>query len=212
MALQVVTEQTFESEVLRSEVPVLVEFGAEWCGPCKVVEPELAQLAQDLAGRAKVVTVDVDRSPMLAQALRIQSVPTFYVFKGGQPVEAGQGAMKKAALEALLTPHLPRKAGAVTAKEAATLLARGQIAMVDTRPPEVFARAHIKGALNFPLSTFEAHIADLNLLTVPAVLYCRTGKETEALSAKLVQAGTPIAFLEGGVLGWEGEGYRLERA
>jgi thioredoxin 1 len=212
MALQVVTEQTFENEVLRSEVPVLVEFGAEWCGPCKVVEPELAQLAQDLAGRAKVVTVDVDRSPMLAQALRIQSVPTFYVFKGGQPVEAGQGAMKKAALEALLTPHLPRKAGAVTAKEAATLLARGQIAMVDTRPPEVFARAHIKGALNFPLSTFESHLADLNLLAVPAVLYCRTGKETEALSAKLVQAGTPIAFLEGGVLGWEGEGYRLERA
>jgi len=212
MALQVVTEQTFEKEVLRSEVPVLVEFGAEWCGPCKVVEPELVALAQELAGRAKVVTVDVDRSPMLAQALRIQSVPTFYVFKGGQPVEASQGAMKKAALEALLTPHLPRKAGAVTAKEAAVLLARGQIAMVDTRPPEVFARAHIKGALNFPLSTIESHFADLNLLTVPAVLYCRTGKETEALSAKLVQAGTPIAFLEGGVLGWEGEGYRLERA
>jgi thioredoxin 1 len=212
MALQVVTEQTFESEVLRSEVPVLVEFGAEWCGPCKVVEPELTALARDLAGRAKIVMVDVDRSPMLAQALRIQSVPTFYVFKGGQPVEAGQGAMKKAALEALLTPHLPRKAGAVSAKEAAALLARGQIAMVDTRPPEVFARAHIKGALNFPLDTVEAHLNDLNLLAVPAVLYCRTGKETEALSVKLVQAGTPVAFLEGGVLGWEGEGYRLERA
>src|SRR5688572_32001149 len=88
MALQTVTEQTFEKEVLRSEIPVLVEFGAEWCGPCKVVAPELAALAQELAGRAKVVAVDVDKSPMLAQALRIQSVPTFYVFKGGQPVEA----------------------------------------------------------------------------------------------------------------------------
>ena len=212
MALETVTEQTFEKEVLRSEVPVLVEFGAEWCGPCKVVLPELLQLAKEYAGRAKVVTVDVDQSPMLAQALRIQSVPTFYVFKGGQPVEAGQGAMKKAQLEALLTPHLPRKAGAVTAKEAAQLLLRGQIAMVDTRPAEVFARAHIKGALNFPLDTVEAQIGDLNLLPVPAVLYCRTGKETEALSAKLVQAGTPVAYLEGGVLGWEGEGYRLERA
>src|SRR6187455_3037986 len=187
MALETVTEQTFEKEVLRSEVPVLVEFGAEWCGPCKVVLPELLQLAKEYAGRAKVVTVDVDQSPMLAQALRIQSVPTFYVFKGGQPVEAGQGAMKKAQLEALLTPHLPRKAGAVTAKEAAQLLLRGQIAMVDTRPAEVFARAHIKGALNFPLDTVEAQIGDLNLLPVPAVLYCRTGKETEALSAKLVQ-------------------------
>jgi thioredoxin len=212
MALETVTEQTFEKEVLRSEVPVLVEFGAEWCGPCKVVAPELAQLAQEYAGRAKVVTVDVDRSPMLAQALRIQSVPTFYVFKGGQPVETGQGAMRKAQLEALLTPHLPRKAGAVTAKEAAPLLARGQIAMVDTRPPEVFARAHIKGALNFPLDTVEGKIGDLNLLAIPAVLYCRTGKETEALSARLLQAGTPVAYLEGGVLAWEGEGYRLERA
>lgn len=212
MSLQTVTEQTFEKEVLRSEVPVLVEFGAEWCGPCKVVAPELALLAQEYAGRAKVVTVDVDRSPMLAQALRIQSVPTFYVFKGGQPVEAGQGAMKKAQLEALLTPHLPRKAGAVNAKEAAALLARGQIAMVDTRPPEVFGRAHIKGAINFPLDTVEQHLDDLNLLTMPAVLYCRAGKDTEALSAKLAQAGTPVAYLEGGVLSWEAEGYRLERA
>lgn len=211
MSLQTVTEQTFEKEVLRSEIPVLVEFGAEWCGPCKVVAPELERLAQELAGRAKVVTVDVDRSPMLAQALRIQSVPTFYVFKGGQPVDAGQGAMKKAQLEALLSPHLPRKAGAVTAKEAATLLARGQITMVDTRPPEVYGRAHIKGALNFPLDTIESHLGDLNMLTTPAILYCRTGMETEALSAKLAQAGTPIAFLEGGVLGWEAEGYRLER-
>jgi len=212
MALQTVTEQTFEKEVLRSEIPVLVEFGAEWCGPCKVVAPELAALAQELAGRAKVVAVDVDKSPMLAQALRIQSVPTFYVFKGGQPVEAGQGAMKKAQLEALLTPHLPRKAGAVTAKEAALLLSRGQIAMVDTRPPEVFARAHIKGAINFPLDTVQEHLADLNMLTMPAVLYCRTGKDTEALSAKLAQAGAPVAYLEGGVLGWEAEGHRLERA
>lgn len=212
MSFPAVTEQTFEKEVLRSEVPVLVEFGAEWCGPCKVVAPELERLAQELGGRAKIVTVDVDRSPMLAQALRIQSVPTFYVFKGGQPVEAGQGAMKKAQLEALLTPHLPRKAGAVSAKEAATLLGRGQVAMIDTRPPEVFARAHIKGALNFPLDTIESHLADLNMLTMPAILYCRTGKETEALSTKLAQAGTPIAYMEGGVLGWEAEGYRLERA
>jgi len=211
MPLQTVTEQTFEKEVLRAEVPVLVEFGAEWCGPCKIVAPELERLAQELAGRAKVVTVDVDRSPMLAQALRIQSVPTFYVFKGGQPVDAGQGAMKKAQLEALLTPHLPRKAGAVTAKEAATLLGRGQIQMIDTRPHEVFARAHIKGAINFPLETIEEHLADLNLLTMPSVLYCRTGKDTEALSSKLAQAGTPVAYLEGGVLGWEAEGYRLER-
>lgn len=211
MALLTVTEQTFEKEVLRAEVPVLVEFGAEWCGPCKVVAPELAALAQELAERAKIVTVDVDRSPMLAQALRIQSVPTFYVFRGGQPVEAGQGAMKKAQLRALLEPHLPRKAGALPVKEAHALLTQGQIVMVDTRPPDVYQRAHIQGAVNFPLDTIEQHLADLHMLDRPGVLYCRAGKETEALATKLGAAGTPIAYLEGGVLGWEAEGFRLER-
>jgi thioredoxin-like negative regulator of GroEL len=68
------TEKDFEKEVLVSELPVLVEFGATWCGPCKVVEPELQALAQEYAGRAKVLTVDIDASPFLARQLGIPLV------------------------------------------------------------------------------------------------------------------------------------------
>ena len=69
MKLQQVSEKDFEKEVLLSELPVLLEFGATWCGPCKVVEPELQALAQEYAGRAKVLTVDIDQSPFLARQL-----------------------------------------------------------------------------------------------------------------------------------------------
>jgi thioredoxin 1/putative thioredoxin len=206
-----VTERDFEAEVLRTELPVLVEFGAEWCGPCKIVAPELEALAQEMAGRAKVLQVDIDRSPMLAQALRIQSVPTFVVFNRGQPVAIEQGAVKRQRLRELLAPHLPRSVGAVSPKEAAKLLELRRVTMVDTRAPEAFRHAHIAGAVSFPLETLEARAAELGLLPTPPVLYCRTGKETEALAARLAELGSPVAFLEGGVLGWESEGYRLER-
>ena len=75
MALKAVTERDFEQEVLASELPVLLEFGAEWCGPCKVVAPELEALSRELEGKAKVLTVDIDKSPMLARELGVQSVP-----------------------------------------------------------------------------------------------------------------------------------------
>ncbi len=211
MSLLAVTDQTFESEVLRSDLPVLVEFGAEWCGPCKTVAPELEALAKDLSGKAKIVTVDIEKCPMLAQALRVQSVPTFYVFAGGKPVDAGQGAMRKAQLQAMLEPHLPRAAGAVPPKQAAELLAKGQITFVDIREKDVFDRAHIKGAVNIPSETVLDQKAELLGLPAPAVLYCRTGKESQELAGRLAEAGSPVAFLEGGVLGWEAEGYRLER-
>lgn len=206
-----VTEQTFEQEVLLSELPVLVEFGADWCGPCKIVAPELQALSAELQGKAKVVQVDIDRSPRIAQAMRIQSVPTFVVFSGGQPVDAAQGALKKAQLRALLEPVLPRAAGAITAKEAAELLKRGQITPVDLRPAEVYGRTHIAGAVNFPAESLSEHLADLTLLPAPALLYCRTGKESQEKATELAGLGCPVAFLEGGILAWEGEGHRLTR-
>src|SRR5690606_11343662 len=106
-------------------------FGAEWCGPCKITAPELEALSEELAGKAKCATVDVDKSPMLAQALRVQSVPALFVFSQGKPVEAAQGAMKKAQLRALIEPHLPRAAGALTAKELKQLADREQVTLVD---------------------------------------------------------------------------------
>jgi thioredoxin len=211
MKLQQVTEQDFESEVLVSEVPVLVEFGATWCGPCKVVEPELLALAQEYAGRAKVVGVDIDQSPYLARQLGIQSVPTFLVFHQGRPVTGKAGALKKAQLAELLEPVLPRPAGALKPKEVAQLLKQGHIQLVDIRPSEVYARAHIQGAINIPQADIQTRIEELLDLPSAPVLYCRTGVDSKALAGELAAQGTPVSFLDGGVLGWEGDGFSLER-
>jgi thioredoxin len=212
MKLQQVTEQDFETEVMVSDVPVLVEFGATWCGPCKVVEPELQALAQEYAGRAKVVSVDIDQSPFLARQLGIQSVPTFLVFHQGRPVSGKAGALKKAQLAELLEPVLPRPAGALKPKEVAQLQRQGHITMVDIRPPEVYGRAHIKGAVSIPQAELAARIEELLDLPSSPVLYCRTGADSKAAAGELASQGTPVSFLDGGVLGWEGDGFTLERA
>lgn len=211
MKLQQVSEQDFETEVLVSEIPVLVEFGATWCGPCKVVEPELVALAQEYAGRAKVVSVDIDQSPFLARQLGIQSVPTFLVFHNGRPVSGKAGALKRAQLAEMLEPVLPRAAGALKPKEVAQLLRARQICLVDTRPAEVYARAHLPGAMNIPQSEVQARAAELMELPAAPVLYCRTGADSKALAAALALEGMPVSFLDGGVLGWEGDGFALER-
>ena len=211
MKLQQVTEHDFETEVLVSEIPVLVEFGATWCGPCKVVEPELQALAQEYAGRAKVVKVDIDQSPFLSRQLGIQSVPTFLVFHQGRPVSGKAGALQKAQLAELLEPVLPRAAGALKPKEVAQLLRQGHVTLVDVRPAEVYGRAHIQGAINIPHGELKARLHELDELSSSPVLYCRTGADSKALAAELAAEGSPVAFLDGGVLGWEGDGFTLER-
>lgn len=210
-SLQKVTEVDFEETVLKEKLPVLVEFGAEWCGPCKTVAPELEALSRDLDGRVKIVEVDVDQSPRIAQALRIQSVPTFILFVAGQPKDAAQGALKKQQLLALVEKYLPRTPGALSPKEAAPLLEKGLLTPVDIRSPEVFNRARLQGAQNFPQENIRTQLEELAALPSPALLYCRDGKETKALAAELATMGCPVTYLEGGVLGWEADGYRLTR-
>jgi thioredoxin len=212
MKLQQVTEQDFETEVLVSELPVLVEFGATWCGPCKVVEPELQALAREYQGRAKVVSVDIDQSPFLARQLGIQSVPTFLVFHQGRPVTGKAGALKKAQLAELIEPLLPRAAGALKPKEVEQLSKQGHITLVDIRPAEVYARAHIKGAISLPQGEINTRIEELLDLPSSPVLYDRTGADAKTVAAELAAQGTPVSFLDGGVLGWEGDGFSLERA
>ena len=211
MKLQQVTEQDFENEVLVSEVPVMVEFGATWCAPCKTVEPELQALAQEYAGRAKVVKVDIDQSPFLARQLGIQSVPTFLVFHQGRPVNGKAGALKKAQLAELIEPLLPRAAGALKPKEVAQLLRQGHVTLVDVRPADVYKRAHIKGAISIPQGELATRVEELLDLPASPVLYCRTGADSKAAAAELAAQGSPVAFLDGGVLGWEGDGFSLER-
>jgi thioredoxin len=210
-ALVQVTEQNFEAEILRSELPVMIEFGAEWCGPCKTVAPELQALQAELSGKAKIVTIDIDKSPMLAQQFRIQSVPSFVIFAQGRPVGGRVGAMNKKQLRALLEPFLPRQAGAIKPQEAVALLKQQRITLVDTRETAVYQRAHIEGAQSFPLAEIEGRLAELHMLPSPPVLYCRTGEQTKELATKLAASGTPVAFLEGGVLNWEANGFELVR-
>jgi thioredoxin len=211
MPIREVNEREFVSEVLQSELPVLVEFGADWCGPCKTVAPELDALAQELHGQALIVKVDIDRSPMIARELGIQSVPTFAIFHKGRPVGAKAGVQKKEQLRQMLEPLLPRAAGAVKPEEAAALLARRRITFVDTRDPVVWQRVHLPGAKNIPATEVEQRLAELHMLPASPVLYCRSGDITKDLAAKLAAQGVPVSFLEGGLLAWEAASLPVER-
>ncbi len=100
------TDASFEADVLQSDVPVLVDFWAVWCGPCKAIAPVLEELADDYAGKAKVVKVDVDNNKQIAGQFGIRSIPTLFVFKGGEKVETAIGLQSKAQLAELLDKHL----------------------------------------------------------------------------------------------------------
>ena len=104
--MTVVTDSNFESEVLQSDVPVLVDFYADWCGPCKMIGPVVEQLAGEYEGKAKIVKLDVDASGATAQNYRVMSIPTLLVFKGGQVVDTIVGAVPKATIEGKLNAHL----------------------------------------------------------------------------------------------------------
>jgi thioredoxin 1 len=210
-AIPTIAEKDFEREVLRSELPVFVDFTATWCGPCKTVAPEVEALARELEGKAKVVKVDIDQSKRLATMLRIQAVPTFMVFSGGRPVAAEQGVLKKRQLRDMLEPFLPRAEGAIKAPELLQLMREGQVVPVDTREAAVFARAHVPGARNMPLEELEGRLAELHMLPGAPVLYCRAGDKTKDMADRLAKAGVPVAFLEGGFLAWEAELLPVER-
>ena len=211
MAVREVSEREFESEVMQSDLPVLVEFGAQWCGPCKATAPELAALAEELAGKAKILSVDVDKSPLLARELGIQSVPMFVIFDKGRPVGAKTGAMRRAQLREILEPFLPRALGALTPEQVAALLQQHAISLVDTRETSDWRRLHLPGAANIPLSELQNRLAELYMLPGAPVLYCRSGEHTKALVEKLATEGVEISFLEGGILAWEAAGMAVQR-
>jgi thioredoxin 1 len=93
-----VTEQTFENEVLKSPTPVLVDFWAEWCGPCRLIAPIVEEFANEYVGRLKVAKVDVDDNQNLAMRYSIMSIPTLGVFRGGELIDRIVGYMPKAEL------------------------------------------------------------------------------------------------------------------
>jgi thioredoxin 1 len=97
-----VTENTFEQEVLQSDKPVIVDFWAEWCGPCHAVAPVLDKIAEERADELKLVKINIDEEQELARRYGIQSIPTIVLFKDGEPAAAAIGAQPKTALEKAL--------------------------------------------------------------------------------------------------------------
>jgi len=99
MATVAVTDETFDSEVKNSGVPVVVDFWAEWCGPCKQIGPALEELSVEMAGKIKIAKVDVDTNPNSAASMGVRGIPALFIFKDGEVISNRAGAAPKAALQ-----------------------------------------------------------------------------------------------------------------
>lgn len=106
MAASQVTDSTFKQEVLESQVPVLVDFWAPWCGPCRMVAPVVDEISEQYDGQVKVVKVNTDENPSVASQYGIRSIPTLMIFKGGQRVDMVVGAVPKTTLANTLEKYL----------------------------------------------------------------------------------------------------------
>src|SRR6056300_1316091 len=106
MATVAVTDATFDAEVKTSDIPVVVDFWAEWCGPCKQIGPALEELAAEMAGKVKIAKVDVDQNPNSAAAMGVRGIPALFIFKNGEIVSNRAGAAPKAALQSWIESAL----------------------------------------------------------------------------------------------------------
>jgi thioredoxin len=211
MAVQSVTDATFEAEVLRSELPVLVDLYADWCQPCKQLAPIVAQVSEELAGRIKVVKVDVDKNPIVAQTFRAQSIPMLLVIAEGRVVQHHVGVLDKAGLLRLLEPVMPRSAAEVRPEELVAWMTQGKALPVDIRDAASFGRYRIPNAIHIPASELASRTEELQPFDGRIrVLYGRSD-EAQEWSQKLQADGVQVGFLTGGFLHWEADGLEVER-
>ena len=106
MATVAVTDETFESEVKAADLPVVVDFWAEWCGPCKQIGPALEELSSEMEGKVKIVKVNVDENPNSPAQLGVRGIPALFLFKDGEVISNKIGAAPKAALESWITDSI----------------------------------------------------------------------------------------------------------
>lgn len=207
-----VTERDFERQVLLAETPVLVQFTAEWSQPCKQIAPEVDAFAAEMEGKLRVVKVDIDKAQALARQVRIQSIPTFMLFADQRLGDVQVGPLGRKQLKAMVEPFLPRSAGALKANELAELIKQNAVVPIDVRDASAYNRAHIPGAKSMPFEEIETHLAEIFMLPGTPAIYDRSGEKAKELAAKMAEQGTPMAFLEGGLLAWEAEGFPIERS
>lgn len=212
MAVQSVTTATFRREVLESELPVLIDLWAEWCGPCRQLSPRVEEVAREMEGRLKVVKVNVDQNPELAQAFNARSIPMLVVMVGGRPAKTAQGAISKAEILDLVEPFLPGAEDEVPAKELPALMKARRVTVIDIREPAVFNRAHIPGARNVPNENVATSVQTLAMERRPVVVYDRASGEVAKKAMETIrEQGLPAVILKGGFLAWEAEGFDVER-
>jgi len=99
MATNKTNEQNFKIDVLDSKQPVLVDFWAEWCGPCKAIAPSLEELSEEMASELKIVKINIDENPSISQTYSIRSIPALMIFKDGEKISEKMGALPKSALQ-----------------------------------------------------------------------------------------------------------------
>ncbi|GAC1443272.1 MAG: thioredoxin [Chloroflexota bacterium] len=107
-----ISDTSFDAEVVNSDKPVLVDFWAEWCGPCRMIAPVLEKLADEYSSSLKIAKLDVDRNPQTMTKFGVQSIPILILFKDGQPVERLVGFMPKERLLSRIKPHIGQEATA----------------------------------------------------------------------------------------------------
>jgi|LNFM01.1.fsa_nt_gb thioredoxin len=213
-----VTEATFEQEVLRSEIPVLIDLYADWCAPCRTLSPRVEAVAREYAGRLKVVKINTDESPRIAKAFRVQSIPMLVLIAEGRPVGMLQGAVPKEDIVKLVDEHVGGSVGPggiqnLKAPELAQLIKERRVLVVDVREAAPYQRAHIPTAVHAPLSDLESKLAELAVYRRPIIVYDRSyGDDAKKALEVLTANRVPSAALEGGLLAWESEGFDIERS
>jgi thioredoxin 1/putative thioredoxin len=212
MPIPLVAEQDFEREVLRAQLPVLIDLYADWCQPCKQLTPILEQIGQELSGKLKIVRVDIEKSPLLARSFRVQSIPMMVLIAQGRPVDQIVGLADKKTILEMLQPFLPAAADEIAPKDLQQLLKLGRVVPVDVRDAGTFARYRIPGAVNIPKDDILNRAADLAPVDGRLrVLYGRTSDDAKELAEKVRETGVDVAFLVGGFLHWEADGGEVER-
>ena len=206
MATITVTDDTFDRQVLGADRPVLVDFWATWCAPCRMVAPALEELSEEYADTVIVAKVDVDQSPMVAQRYGIRSIPTLVLFEDGEPKQAVQGALPKPQLVEFLERSVSKLAPpTITVDALAERLQSGEPTLIlDVRGEADYHRAHLPGAKHGDPDRLSEILAEGS---EPVVLVCRAGSDSEALAKAHADSGRDVRALQGGLLEWQGAGH-----